>query len=119
MEGAILIGSIDAVAREATLFAAIWFLVGGLDDLAVDLVYLARRGRRWAWRGAGEAAGGVPDAPPGRIAVFVPAWHEANVIGGMLRTALARFDHPRLLPLRRHLSQRSGDDRGGGSGGGG
>ncbi|WBY07058.1 hypothetical protein PIB19_16680 [Sphingomonas sp. 7/4-4] len=40
-----LITAIDAIAREATLFAAIWFLVGGLDDLLVDLIYAARRVR--------------------------------------------------------------------------
>jgi hypothetical protein len=45
MEAAFVIAAIDAAAREATLFAAIWFLVGGLDDLAVDLLYLARRAR--------------------------------------------------------------------------
>lgn len=91
MEGAGLIVSIDAVAREATLFAAIWFLVGGLDDLLVDLVYLVRRARGWL------RAETMPDLPEtiadGRIAVFVAAWQEAAVIGGMLRTALARFDH--------------------------
>ncbi|RYY22005.1 MAG: hypothetical protein EOP62_23800, partial [Sphingomonadales bacterium] len=31
--------------------------------------------------------------PPGRIAVFIPAWDESAVIGRMLRAALTRFDH--------------------------
>jgi adsorption protein B len=91
VEGAGLIGSIDLVAREATLFAAIWFLVGGLDDLAVDLVYLARRARGWL---RAEAMADLPATiPGGRIAVFVAAWDEADVIGKMLRAALERFDH--------------------------
>jgi len=64
--------------------------------LLVDLVY----GLRAAWVGVrgwlygpseAEALAKVP--PPGRFAVFVPAWEEANVIGSMLRTALASFDH--------------------------
>ena len=34
---------IDAIAREAMLFAAIGFLIGGIDDLLVDLAYGAAR----------------------------------------------------------------------------
>ncbi|MCR5870246.1 hypothetical protein LRS12_05595 [Sphingomonas sp. J344] len=30
---------IDTIAREAMLFAAIGFLIGGIDDLLVDLAY--------------------------------------------------------------------------------
>lgn len=82
--------AIDAIARETTLFAALWFVVGGLDDLLVDLIYFLRRlgGRR----AAPPALEGP--VPPGRIVVFVPAWDESAVIGRMLRAALARFDHP-------------------------
>lgn len=82
---------LDAVAREASFFAAFGFLVGGLDDLLVDLVYLARRlcggGRRFLDQ--------LPaPATPGRFAVFVAAWDEVAVIGPMLDAALARYDHP-------------------------
>lgn len=100
MGDGVLVGSIDAVAREATLFAAIWFLVGGLDDLLVDLVHGARLARGWcrAWLyGRPDPERLAETVPPGRIAVFVPAWDEANVIAPMLRTALARFDHPDYL----------------------
>ena len=91
MTGAIWI--IDAVVRELMLFAAAGLLIGGIDDWLVDAVYLARR----AWRR------GVPPlslatlaapAAPGRLAVFVAAWDEVAVIGGMLSAALARLDHP-------------------------
>lgn len=85
-----LIIAIDAVAREMTLFAALWFVVAGLDDLLVDLIYFLQRLRR---RGARLPALEGP-VPPGRIVVFVPAWDESAVIGAMLRAALARFDHP-------------------------
>lgn len=89
-EGEALIAVLDAAAREATLFAALWFVVGGLDDLLVDLIYALRR-----LRGRPEQLPALDGpVPPGRIAVFVPAWDESAVIGGMLRTALARFDHP-------------------------
>jgi adsorption protein B len=85
-----LIAALDAVAREATLFAALWFVVGGIDDLLVDLIYAVRR-----LRGGREVLPALEGAvPAGRIAIFVPAWDESAVIGRMLRAALARFDHP-------------------------
>lgn len=90
---AFVIAGIDAVAREAMLFAAIWFLAGGIDDLMVDLVYGWRRLRIW-WDGPAAQESVTDAAVPGRIAVFVAAWDEAAVIGNMLRTALARFDYP-------------------------
>ncbi|WP_447727435.1 glycosyl transferase family protein [Sphingomonas koreensis] len=82
-----VISAIDAVAREAMLFAAIGFLIGGIDDLMVDLVYLWSRLRRW-WRPEPQRA---PVRDAGRMAIFVAAWDEAQVIGPMLRTALARY----------------------------
>lgn len=85
-----LIAAIDAAARETTLFAAIWFLIGGIDDFLIDLIYAARLiGARFP---APPQAQVSPVA--GRMAVFIAAWDEAPVIGVMLRTALARFDHP-------------------------
>ena len=87
-----MLAAIDAVAREATLFAALWFLIGGIDDLLVDLIYGARRLRGWLQ--PPPAPPSLEDAPPpGRIAIFVPAWDESAVIGDMLRAALARYDH--------------------------
>ncbi|WP_294325470.1 glycosyl transferase family protein [uncultured Sphingomonas sp.] len=90
-----VIAWIDAIARETMLFAGVGFLIGGLDDLAVDGAFLVRALRRW-WRRTPEAT--LADFPvagcSGRIAVLVPAWDEAAVIGAMLRATLARFDHP-------------------------
>lgn len=87
-----IVAWIDAVARETTLFAAVGFMIGGADDLLVDLVYL------WRWmRGAtGTLLLGdmLARDRPRRLAVFVPAWDESAVIGAMLRTALARFAYP-------------------------
>lgn len=91
-----LVALIDAAAREATLFAAIWFLVGGLDDLAVDIIYATRRLKNNLLPRKGAPI--LSDTlPPGRIAIFIPAWDESAVIADMLRTALARFDHDDYL----------------------
>jgi len=92
--GDIVIAAIDAVAHESVLFAAIGFLIGGIDDLAVDVVFLAvwaRRRLRHVDAGDGMIADYPVRATPRRFAVFVPAWDESLVIGAMLRTTLARY----------------------------
>lgn len=94
-DGGILV-AIDAAARETTLFAAIFFLIGGIDDLLVDLIYAIRRigmalRRLVRPRGAGQTIAAAPVIP---IAVFIAAWDESQVIGQMLRSALGRFDYP-------------------------
>jgi adsorption protein B len=92
--GDVAITAIDAVARESMLFAAIGFLIGGLDDLAIDGVFLAvwaRRRLRHVDAGDGMIADYPARATPRRFAVFVPAWDEAPVIAAMLRTTLARY----------------------------
>ena len=94
--GNVAIVIVDGIAHETLVFAAIGFFIGGLDDLAIDLVYLYHHLKL---RLSGAPRGLVLDdfpvlAEPGHIAVFIAAWDESAVIGAMLRTALARFDHP-------------------------
>ena len=78
------------IMREVALFAAAGLLLIGASDLAVDILWLrralARRGRPPA-----DAADLGRPAAPGRLAVFVPAWDEAAVIGAMLRHAQHAF----------------------------
>lgn len=78
------LGVIDAVTREAMLFAGVGFLLGGIDDLCVDALFFARvlKGRRREV---------LPRPARAPIAIFVPAWDEACVLGAMLRHALARI----------------------------
>lgn len=60
---------------------AAYILLSGLDDLALDLCWLAS-----CWKGRPEP----PDPPrERRIAVLVPLWQEAAVIGRMLEHNLA------------------------------
>lgn len=79
-------------ARELLTLAAFGLALSGLDDLVIDLLYAARRlaGPRH-----------VPPAPPpagapGWLAVIVPAWDEADVIGAMLARLAATQRHPRF-----------------------
>lgn len=84
----LIIPVVDAIARETVILACIGFLVGGIDDLALDAVYWRRRlTRRHADMRMADLSKGVG----GRIAIFVPAWDESAVIGRMLTTMLGRF----------------------------
>jgi bacteriophage N4 adsorption protein B len=87
-----LVWLVDACLREALLFAGAGFLVGGIDDLAIDLMWLRRRiAARFA---APPSIDTLRHADlPLRLAVFVPAWREDRVIGAMLRSALGRIRH--------------------------
>lgn len=75
-----------AAMRETALFAACGFLLLGLGDLLVDLIWLGLRLFRPRPAPAPPIA-----ARPGRLAIFVPAWDEAAVIGRMLDHARAAF----------------------------
>ncbi len=83
---------IDVFARETMLFAGVGLLLGGLDDLLIDVIFIVLR-VRYGRRPRLTLATLSPPSRPGRIAVFVAAWDEVAVIGGMLATALARYDH--------------------------
>ena len=88
---------LSEVTGEIALFAAVGGLLFALDDLLVDLIYFARAGWRSLTvysRYPRAFADALPrPSSPGRLAVLIPAWDEAAVIGDMLRATLARFDH--------------------------
>ncbi len=89
--GEVVLAGLDALVREFMLFAAAGFLLIGLDDLLLDLAWAGHRLRHGSTR---RSIAALPrPVREGRIAVFVPAWDEAPVIGAMLRTALARIAH--------------------------
>lgn len=81
-----ILAGFDRALAELALFAAMLILIGGVDDLLIDLAW-------WRVRRADASLDAVPPAPPLRLAVFVPAWDESAVIGAMLRAALSRYDH--------------------------
>jgi adsorption protein B len=84
-------------AAELALFAGVGFLLFAVNDLAVDLIYFARR----MWRAIGiysrhqraYASYFVFNKNPGLIAVLVPAWDESAVIASMLKAMLRRLDY--------------------------
>jgi adsorption protein B len=86
-----LFGGLEILMREAGLFAAAGFLLLGASDLAVDFLWIRLRLKE-----RGEPPLAVADLPPplrpGTIAVLIPAWDEAAVIGPMLRRTLAAWE---------------------------
>ncbi|WP_284124558.1 glycosyl transferase family protein [Parerythrobacter aestuarii] len=75
------------IQHELLLFAGLFFLIGALDELAIDLVWL------WLWlRGRAQSAQIDPsrNALPlkGPVAVLVPAWDEEKVIATTIGHAL-------------------------------
>lgn len=82
--------------HELLLFAGVFFLIGAIDDMLVDGV--------WLWlKASGQARTPTVDrrqlaAQPlnGPVAVFVPAWQEAEVIGDTIRHALLVWPYDNL-----------------------
>jgi adsorption protein B len=84
------------VEHELLLFSAVFFLIGALDEFAVDLVWISLRltGRAKCLRIDRRAMRERPLA--GSAAVLIPAWHEERVIGFTVAHALAAWPQPEL-----------------------
>ena len=76
------------VEHELLLFAGIFFLVGALDELAVDLAWLWLRFTGRAPRLALSRDEARRRVLSGRAAVLIPAWQEDQVIGHTVAHAL-------------------------------
>lgn len=77
------------IEHELLLFAGIFFLLGAIDEIAVDCA--------WFWlRLTGRAracklSDGNPAPLAGQAAIFIPAWREAEIIGATIDHALAAW----------------------------
>ena len=85
----------SAVRDELLLFSAIGFVLGGIDDLLVDVVWITRRIWRrltvYSVHPRATAAALPPSRTQGDIAVFIPAWREEAVIPDMLQRCIAQW----------------------------
>ncbi len=82
--------------RELLLFAGIFFLLGAIDDLAIDFswIWLKLTGRvRTPVIDRGEFQRARLSGAP---AVLIPAWHEAEVIGDTIAHALGSWPQESL-----------------------
>lgn len=93
--GTSLAHSIAIIQYEAMLFALAGLLIGGIDDFLLDLFYLIREARRRLFVFTRHRRMTSPNLPPphhpGVIAIFIPAWDEAEVIGAMLKHTLTAW----------------------------
>jgi bacteriophage N4 adsorption protein B len=82
--------------HELLLFAGVFFLLGAIDDLIVDLIFVLMkvRGRLTTERYDRAALAHSPLS--GRVAVFIPAWSEAEVIGDTLAQLLTQWPQAQL-----------------------
>ena len=87
---------IALIQHELLLFAAIFFLIGSIDDFAVDLYWLWLRLTRQekTRRIDGEEWAVAPLT--GDAAIFIPTWNESEVIGDTIAHTLAAWPQERL-----------------------
>lgn len=84
---------VELAQHELLLFCGIWFLLGALDDIAIDLLWIVRRGSM-ALRGQTPPRRLdmlSPPRKPGLIAIFLPLWDEGAVTRQMLETCTDRW----------------------------
>ena len=84
------------IERELLAFAAFWFCVGLLDELAVDFAWLGLKltGRA---RTARLPVGYGAEPLSGAAAVFIPAFRENQVIGATIAHMLAAWPQRELM----------------------
>lgn len=98
----LLVGGLTAaewlvlVRHELFLFAGCFFLIGAIDEFAIDLGYIWLRltGRAATPRLDAAELESAPLA--GHCAVFIPAWREQRVIGTTIAHALAAWPQAAL-----------------------
>ena len=78
-----------ALQHELLLFAAVFFAIGLIDELAVDAIYAWNRLAGRVRTPRVDEAELQTDRLSGTSAVFIPAWRESAVIGATLSHALA------------------------------
>ena len=83
--------------HEILLFAGVFFLIGALDDIALDGVWLWLKARRKAVTARRSRRALQTRSLHGPAAVLIPAWHEAAVIGQTIRHLLESWPQPALL----------------------
>ncbi|MGI9360888.1 MAG: glycosyl transferase family protein [Parasphingorhabdus sp.] len=92
-----ILPSIDFMQKELLFFASFCFIIGAIDDVIFDgmwIIFSVKR-KLFVYNRFNRMA--VEQLPPPEngqpLAIFVPAWQEAPVIGGMLRRCQSQWTH--------------------------
>ena len=90
-----------AIRDELLMLAIVGLALGGLDDLVVDILWIGRWLKQKHMGKTKAAARSIHRLPParhsGRMAIFIPAWDEAAVIGDTIRHALAQWENDSFI----------------------
>ncbi|OCC25266.1 hypothetical protein MB02_00880 [Croceicoccus estronivorus] len=91
-----LVQLVALAGYELLLFAGVFFLIGTLDDIAIDLYYLWVKltGKARTMKVDRAELSGQPLL--GTAAVMIPAWQEAEVIGATVAHMLAAWPQAEL-----------------------
>ncbi|MDP2212147.1 MAG: glycosyl transferase family protein [Candidatus Aquicultor sp.] len=84
--------SLKDVMNFAAIIIALSFLIFSFDDVLLDLYYYVFSRKRLSNK---LRIKDLDQAPPKPIAIFVPAWHEEEVIAKMLENNFASINYPR------------------------
>ena len=84
------------VEHELLLFAGVFFLIGSLDELAVDIAWARLKLKGRLQKAVLDRRGTGSRHLAGRAAVLVPAWQESAVIGQTIAHALTAWRHKAL-----------------------
>jgi len=74
------------------IYLAVLYLIFAIDDLIFDITYWLGVVLGW-WRRVVLTQAQLEAEPEARVAVIIPAWHEAAVIGRMLTYNAGRIDY--------------------------
>ncbi|WP_417611037.1 glycosyl transferase family protein [Parasphingorhabdus sp.] len=90
-----ILSFVDFLQKELLLFGSLCFLIGSADDLLFDGLWifhsLKRRLLVYSRYERATIESLRPSPAECRMAIFVPAWQEAPVIGAMLRRCLQQW----------------------------
>jgi adsorption protein B len=90
-----LLGGMQVLEQELLYFATFWFVIGAVDEFAVDCIWIAVRTIRWRYPHADRLIT-QKKTLSGRMAVFVAAWQESQVIGDMIAHTLRAWPQREL-----------------------
>ena len=91
-----LVEGLVTLQHELLLFAAVFFAIGLLDELAVDAIYIWQRMRGRLATVPFDESEQARKKLSGLAAVFVPAWQESEVIGPTIAHALTAWPQENL-----------------------
>ena len=92
-----ILPAVNFLQKELLLFASLCFIIGSIDDVIFDVLWIVYSIKRRLLVYSRHARITVENLPSPKVdeplAIFVPAWQEAPVIGAMLRRCQDQWQH--------------------------